>query len=128
MLESEFECEFACGFERGFECGFEFELGCLRCVTALEFEFESSRSSLRACVPIRGFAFEFESEFKCVRQRSSLSSSAGALDRARVKVRVRAADGMLSKTPPRNVLGGTSGPRSREHSQAPGKDPENDHL
>ncbi len=59
---------------------FEFELECLRYLTALELDFESSRSSLRACVRVRGFAFEFQIEFKCLRSSSSLSSSVGALE------------------------------------------------
>ena len=66
--------------EYEFECGFEFELECLRYLTALELDFESSRSSLRACVRVRGFAFEFQIEFKCLRSSSSLSSSVGALE------------------------------------------------
>ncbi len=78
------------------------------------------------------FAFEFESEFKCGRVGDRARVLALVRDRARVKeVRLRVrivADGMLSKTPPGNVLGGTPGPRPREHSQAPGKDPEKDQL
>ena len=64
MLESEFEflleSEFECGCSRS-------DSSCLRCIAALEFDFESSHSSSRAFVRVSGFAFQFESEFKCLR-------------------------------------------------------------
>ncbi len=70
----------------------EFELECLRCVTALEFDFESSNLLVR----VRASGLEsLRSSLSLSSSTSSLSSSAGALDRARVKVRVRVADGVL---------------------------------
>ncbi len=96
------------------------------CVAALEFEFESSRSSLH----------ESASEFQNLRSSSSLSSSASVKD----PVPMLALEIVLeprfefvfelstecSETSPRNALGGIPGFRPREHPEAPGRHVEND--
>ena len=96
------------------------------CAAALEFEFESSRSSL----------YESASEFESLRSSSSLSSSSCVKDRVRVVALeivleprfefVFEQSTECSETSPGNALGGTPGFRPREHPEAPGRHVEND--